>query len=160
MQVPNQKGWLMITIRIRVHAERRNYKLKKVQAGHNIRLCNTSWVHRGFERWKGRCFDSEVPSRTRCGLGREKSIGYLLWQQWCNCAGQETKITREIQTQFIHIHLIRKFVERGDVKLCKIHTDANVIDLLTKPFPQPKHEAHTRAMGIRCLDIWCRDDWL
>ena len=50
-------------------------------------------------------------------------------------------------------HLIRQFVDQGDVKLCKVHTDANVVDPLTKPLPQPKHEAHTRAMGIRCLDI-------
>jgi hypothetical protein len=50
-------------------------------------------------------------------------------------------------------HLIRQFVEQGDIKLCKVHTDANVADPLTKPLPQPKHEAHTRAMGIRCLDI-------
>ena len=50
-------------------------------------------------------------------------------------------------------HLIRQFVKQGDIKLCKIHMDANVADPLTKPLPQPKHEAHTRAMGIRCLDI-------
>nr|CAD40526.2 OSJNBa0023J03.14 [Oryza sativa Japonica Group]CAE02400.1 OSJNBa0024J22.4 [Oryza sativa Japonica Group]CAH66059.1 OSIGBa0125J07.8 [Oryza sativa]CAH66155.1 OSIGBa0113B06.1 [Oryza sativa] len=46
-------------------------------------------------------------------------------------------------------HLIREIVGRGDVKICKIHTDLNVADPLTKPLPQPKHEAHTRAMGIR-----------
>ena len=48
-------------------------------------------------------------------------------------------------------HLIRKIVKSGDVELCKIHTDANVADPLTKPLPQPKHEGHVRAMGIRCL---------
>ena len=50
-------------------------------------------------------------------------------------------------------HLIREIVERGDIKLCKVHTDANVADPLTKPLPQPKHEAHMRAMGIRYLDM-------
>ena len=55
-------------------------------------------------------------------------------------------------------HLIREIVERGDIKLCKVHTDANVADPLTKPLPQPKHEAHMRAMGIRYLDMCCRDD--
>ena len=50
-------------------------------------------------------------------------------------------------------HIIHQFVDEGDIKLCKIHTDANVTDPLTKPLSQPKHEAHTRAMGIRCLDI-------
>ena len=48
-------------------------------------------------------------------------------------------------------HLIRQFVDEGDIKLCKIHTDANVTDSLTKPLSQPKHEAHTRAMGIRYI---------
>ena len=50
-------------------------------------------------------------------------------------------------------HLIRQFVEQGDIKLCKVHTDANIADPLTKALPQPKHEAHMRGMGIRCLDI-------
>ena len=27
----------------------------------------------------------------------------------------------------------------------------DVLDPLTKPLPQPKHEAHTRAMGIRYI---------
>ena len=48
-------------------------------------------------------------------------------------------------------HLIREFIERGEIKICKIHTDLNVSDPLTKPLPQPKHEAHTRAMGIRYI---------
>jgi hypothetical protein len=35
--------------------------------------------------------------------------------------------------------------------MCKIHTDSNVADPLTKDLPQPTHEAHVRAMGIRYL---------
>ena len=46
-------------------------------------------------------------------------------------------------------HLIRQLVEDGDIKLCKIGTDANVADPLTKQLPQPKHEAHAKAMGLR-----------
>jgi hypothetical protein len=42
-------------------------------------------------------------------------------------------------------------MELGEIKICKIHTDLNVSDPLTKPLLQPKHEAHTRAMGIRYL---------
>lgn len=48
-------------------------------------------------------------------------------------------------------HLIREIIDRGDLKMCKIHTDLNVADPLTKALPQPKHEAHSRAMGIRYL---------
>ena len=53
--------------------------------------------------------------------------------------------TRHIDRKY---HLIRKIVKNGDVELCKIHTDANVVDPLTKPLPQSKHEGHARAMGI------------
>ena len=48
-------------------------------------------------------------------------------------------------------HLIREILNRGDVKICKIATEANVADPLTKPLPQAKHEMHTRAMGIRYI---------
>ncbi|CAD6231891.1 unnamed protein product [Miscanthus lutarioriparius] len=46
------------------------------------------------------------------------------------------------------LHLIREFVRRDEIKMCKIHKDLNVVDPLTKALPQPKHEAHMRAMGI------------
>jgi hypothetical protein len=48
-------------------------------------------------------------------------------------------------------HLIREIVRRGDINICKVHTDLNVADSLTKPLPQPKHEAHMKAMGIRYI---------
>ncbi|WVZ94860.1 hypothetical protein U9M48_040697 [Paspalum notatum var. saurae] len=48
-------------------------------------------------------------------------------------------------------HLIREIIDRGDVKICKVHTDLNVADPLTKPLPQSKFEAHTKAIGIGYL---------
>jgi hypothetical protein len=48
-------------------------------------------------------------------------------------------------------HLIREFVRWGELKICKIHTDLNIVDPLTKPLAQPKHEAHKRSLGIRYL---------
>ncbi|WVZ71521.1 LOW QUALITY PROTEIN: hypothetical protein U9M48_020097 [Paspalum notatum var. saurae] len=48
-------------------------------------------------------------------------------------------------------HVIRVIIDRGDVKICKVHTDLNVADPLTKPLPQSKFEAHTKAMGIGYL---------
>jgi hypothetical protein len=48
-------------------------------------------------------------------------------------------------------HLIREIVSRGDVMVCKVHTDHNVADPWTKPLPQPRHEVHMRSMGIRYL---------
>ena len=48
-------------------------------------------------------------------------------------------------------HLIREFVEQGEIKICKIYTDLNVSYPLIKRLSQSKHEAHTRAMGIRYI---------
>ena len=45
-------------------------------------------------------------------------------------------------------HLIREIIERGDVKICRVPTNDNVADPLTKPLPQAKHECHIRSMGI------------
>jgi hypothetical protein len=48
-------------------------------------------------------------------------------------------------------HLIHDIIGRGDVKVSKVHTDHNVANPLTKPLPQPKHEAYMRSVGIRYL---------
>jgi hypothetical protein len=46
-------------------------------------------------------------------------------------------------------HLIREIIDRGDVKICKVHTDLNIADPLTKALSQQKHEAHmSSSMGI------------
>ena len=47
--------------------------------------------------------------------------------------------------------MIRQYVQEGDVKICKVHTDLNVADPLTKPLPLDKHEQHQLAMGVRLL---------
>ena len=46
-------------------------------------------------------------------------------------------------------HIIRHYVDRGDVRMCKVHTNDNIADLLTKLMPRPKHESHTRAKGLK-----------
>ena len=51
-------------------------------------------------------------------------------------------------------HLIREIIERGDVKICRVHTDDNIVDPLTKPLPQSKHDSHTRSIGIRFMLDW------
>ena len=48
-------------------------------------------------------------------------------------------------------HLIREIVDRGDVKICRVHTDENVADPLTKPLSQSKHDGHTCALGIKSV---------
>ncbi|CAJ2651287.1 unnamed protein product [Trifolium pratense] len=53
-----------------------------------------------------------------------------------------------------HYHLIREIIDRGDVKICRVPTLDNAADPLTKPLAQPKHEGHTRSIGIRSMPDW------
>ncbi|KAK8669905.1 hypothetical protein V6N13_104673 [Hibiscus sabdariffa] len=46
-------------------------------------------------------------------------------------------------------HLIREIIDRGDVEICKVHTDDNIADPLTKPLAQQKHDRHTESLSIR-----------
>ena len=50
-------------------------------------------------------------------------------------------------------HLIRQFVNEGDIKMSKVHTDLNVSDPLTKPLPLVKDEQHREAIRVRLLNI-------
>ncbi|VFQ72990.1 unnamed protein product [Cuscuta campestris] len=51
-------------------------------------------------------------------------------------------------------HIIQEIVARGDVEICKIGTDDNIADPLTKALGKPKHESHTWSMGIREMLDW------
>ena len=51
-------------------------------------------------------------------------------------------------------HLIREIVDRGDVKICRVSTNDNIADPLTKPLPQSKHDCHTRSLGLNCMNDW------
>ena len=48
-------------------------------------------------------------------------------------------------------HLIRQFVGEGQIRLCKVHTDMNVSDLLTKTLSLAKHVQHREAMCVKLL---------
>ena len=48
---------------------------------------------------------------------------------------------------------IREKVKDGDIEVCKIHTDLNVADPLTKPLPRAKHDQHQDSMGVRFITI-------
>jgi hypothetical protein len=51
-------------------------------------------------------------------------------------------------------HLIREIIERGDIKVCRVDTEANTVDPLTKPLGQAKHLMHASSMGIRHMSNW------
>lgn len=48
-------------------------------------------------------------------------------------------------------HVIRDYVRDKEVKVCKIHTDLNVANPLTKPLPQAKHDEHQKSTGFVAL---------
>ncbi|KAL4308100.1 hypothetical protein GQ457_01G012970 [Hibiscus cannabinus] len=51
-------------------------------------------------------------------------------------------------------HLIWESIDRGDVEICKVHTDDNIADPLTKPLAQQKHDRHTESLDIRYVSDW------
>ena len=51
-------------------------------------------------------------------------------------------------------HLIREINERGDIHICKVHTNDNIADPLTKGLSQQKHDGHTSSMSIRYMGDW------
>ncbi|KAK1670678.1 hypothetical protein QYE76_058837, partial [Lolium multiflorum] len=51
----------------------------------------------------------------------------------------------------LRYHSIREYIEDGEVKICKVHTDLNVADPLTKALPRAKHDQHQNAMGVSCM---------
>ena len=57
--------------------------------------------------------------------------------------------TRHIKRRF---NSICENVQDGDIDICKVHTDLNVADPLTKPLPRAKHDQHQDAMGVRFIN--------
>ncbi|KAG8497104.1 hypothetical protein CXB51_008305 [Gossypium anomalum] len=51
-------------------------------------------------------------------------------------------------------HLIREIIDRGDVEIYRVPTDNNIIDPLTKPLTQQKHDRHTKLLRIRYMSDW------
>ena len=47
-----------------------------------------------------------------------------------------------------HFNSIRENVQDRDIDICKVHTDLNVEDPLTKPLPRAKHDQHKNSMGV------------
>ena len=60
------------------------------------------------------------------------------------------KTTKHIKRRFNSIH---DQVKEGDIEICKIHTDLNVADPLTKPLPREKHDQYQDSMGVRIITM-------
>jgi hypothetical protein len=66
---------------------------------------------------------------------------------------KELRVHSTIKHILRRYHAIREYVKDGKVKVCKIHTDLNVVDPLTKPLPQAKFDMHRESMGVRSLPM-------
>ncbi|KAK8640458.1 hypothetical protein V6N13_008211 [Hibiscus sabdariffa] len=87
------------------------------------------------------------------GLGVIPSISDAV-DLYCDNNGAIAQAKESISHQrskhiFRRFHLIREIIDRGDVEICKVHTDDNIADPLTKPLAQQKHDRHTESLGIR-----------
>jgi hypothetical protein len=60
------------------------------------------------------------------------------------------KRTKHIKRRFNSIH---EKVKDGDIEICKVHTDLNVVDPLTKPLPRAKHDQRQDSMGVRFITM-------
>ena len=52
-------------------------------------------------------------------------------------------------TRVPSVRVLTRGPYKGDVNICKINTDLNVADPLTKPLPRDKHEEHRSAIGVK-----------
>ena len=60
------------------------------------------------------------------------------------------KRTKHIKRRF---NSIRESVKDGDIEICKVHTDLNVVDPLTKPLSRAKHDQHQESMSVRFITM-------
>ncbi|KAK1696642.1 hypothetical protein QYE76_013339 [Lolium multiflorum] len=66
---------------------------------------------------------------------------------------QEPRSHKRLKHIKLRYHSIREYIEDGEVKICKVHTDLNVADPLTKALPRAKHDQHQNAMGVRYITM-------
>ena len=66
---------------------------------------------------------------------------------------QEPRSHKKLKHIKLRYHSIREYIEDGDLKICKVHTDLNVADPLTKALPRAKHDLHQNAMGVRYISM-------
>ncbi|KAK1631562.1 hypothetical protein QYE76_005877, partial [Lolium multiflorum] len=69
---------------------------------------------------------------------------------------QEPRSHKRLKHIKLRYHSIREYIEDGEVKICKVHTDLNVADPLTKALPRAKHDQHQNAMGVSIAQAWGR----
>ncbi len=60
----------------------------------------------------------------------------------------EFQRTKHIDIQY---HFVQEQVEEGLLELSYMPTNSIVADIMTKPLPRPKREAHMKSMGLQAM---------
>jgi hypothetical protein len=63
----------------------------------------------------------------------------------------ETRSHQKSKYVLRRYHLIHEIIERGDVKVCKVDTESNTTDPLTKSLSHAKYTMHASGIGIRFM---------
>ncbi|KAJ9558659.1 hypothetical protein OSB04_013273 [Centaurea solstitialis] len=116
-------------------------------------------LNRGAISWKSSKQDTIADSSTVLGLCARQvaaSVSRPI-DIFCDNSGAVAQAKEPIEHhKSRHVlrkyHLIREIIGRGDVRICKIPTEENVADPLTKPLARVKHEAHANSIGMQYLD--------
>jgi hypothetical protein len=90
-------------------------------------------------------------------MARTRPGGWPFTTPWMNngAISQAKQPRSHEKNEHVHhkFHLMRQFVNDGDIKMCKIHTNLNVSDPLAKPMTLAKHEQHRNTIGVRVLNF-------
>ena len=64
---------------------------------------------------------------------------------------KEPKSSNKSRHVLRKFHLIRDYVDMKEISICKVGTEDNIVDPLTKPLTQAKHDSHVVSMGVKRL---------
>jgi hypothetical protein len=53
----------------------------------------------------------------------------------------------------LHHHWVRELINDNVLDIHNVHDPEQMVDILTKGLPKPKHSRHTEEMGVRATDI-------
>ncbi|KAL4326041.1 hypothetical protein GQ457_11G025350 [Hibiscus cannabinus] len=90
-------------------------------------------------------------SRSQSGFVFYLNGGAVSWES----SKQDTIVDSTTKAEYIATsEAAEENIDRGDVEICKVHTDDNIADPLTKPLAQQKHDRHTESLGIKYVSDW------
>lgn len=81
----------------------------------------------------------------------ETVVDSTIEPEYINACEQPDRLFGDVLRRY---HLINEINDQGDIHICKVHTNDNIADPLTKGLSQQKHDGHTSSMGIRYMGDW------